>query len=65
MFQAAVAPDTCYLDMSPRPWLQLYLPAVSFILPSAVIILLYLIIALTIFRKTRIRSRCAHSREER
>ena len=50
--------------MSPQPWLQLYLPAVSFILPSAVIILLYLIIALTIFRKTRIRSRCGHSRGE-
>ena len=49
--------DTCFLDMSATPWIQLYLPLVCFIIPSVIIILLYVIIAVKILQKTRLRTR--------
>ena len=39
------------------PWLVVYLPVICFILPSLIIIILYVIIAVTILRKTKNRAR--------
>ena len=52
-----VDPDTCYINMKRVPWLVVYLPVICFILPSLIIIILYVIIAVTILRKTKNRAR--------
>lgn len=54
---ANVDTDTCAVDMCHVPWLIFYLPVICFVLPSTIIIILYGIIACTIMKKTKIRTR--------